>query len=161
VKARPLALEPGRRAGLVATFVVVAALAGAVALTEAFVAPAHRATAIRLIAGLALLIAVSRVRVIVRAAVGPRPSWGADEAAEARAHRPLTDARLARFYDEIRFSARSQSYFEHLLWPRLVALARDRGGPSETLVKPPARRFGRGPSVAALSRVVASLEARR
>ena len=161
MRARPLAPEPGRRAGLVATVVVVAALGGAVALTEAFVAPAHRAAAIRLIAGLVLLVAVARVRAIVRAAVGPRLSWGADEASEARQHRPLTDARLTRFYDEIRFSARSQSYFEHLLWPRLVALARDRGGSSETLVKPPARRFGRGPSVAALSRVVASLEGGR
>ena len=156
-----MAPEPGRRAGLVATFVVVAALGGAVALTETFVAPAHRATAIRLIAGLVLLVAVSRVRAIVRAAVGPRPSWGVDDAAEGRGHRHLTDARLARFYDEIRFSARSQSYFEHMLWPRLVALARDRGGSAETLVKPPGRRFGRGPSVAALTRVVASLEARR
>jgi hypothetical protein len=156
-----LAPEPGRRAGLVATVVVVAALGGAVALTEAFVAPAHRVTAIRLLAGFVLLVAVSRVRAIVRAAVERRPSWGAAEAAEARALRPFTDARLARFRDEIRFSARSQSYFEHLLWPRLVALARDRGGSPETLVKPPARRFGRGPSVAALSRVVASLEARR
>jgi hypothetical protein len=156
-----LAPEPGRRAGLVATVVVVAALGGAVALTEAFVAPAHRVTAIRLLAGFVLLVAVSRVRAIVRAAVERRPSWGAAEAAEARAPRPFTDARLARFRDEIRFSARSQSYFEHLLWPRLVALARDRGGSPETLVKPPARRFGRGPSVAALSRVVASLEARR
>jgi len=156
-----LAPEPGRRAGLVATVVVVAALGGAIALTEAFVAPAHRATAIRLIAGLVLLVAVSRVRAIVRAAVGPRPSWGGDEAAEASGHRSLTDARLVRFHDEIRFSARSQSYFEHLLWPRLVALARDRGGASETLVKPPARPFGRGPSVAALTRVIASLEARR
>jgi hypothetical protein len=156
-----LAPEAGRRAGLVATVVVVAALGGAVALTEAFVAPAHRVTAIRLLAGFVLLVAVSRVRAIVRAAVERRPSWGADEAAEARALRPFTDARLARFRDEIRFSARSQSYFEHLLWPRLVALVRVRGGSSETLVKPPARRFGRGPSVAALSRVVASLEARR
>ncbi|HEY7539209.1 MAG TPA: hypothetical protein VIF11_03665 [Methylomirabilota bacterium] len=156
-----MAPEPGRRAGLVATVVVVAALGGAVALTEAFVAPAHRVTAIRLLAGFVLLVAVSRVRAIVRAAVERRPSWGAAEAAEARALRPFTDARLARFRDEIRFSARSQSYFEHLLWPRLVALARDRGGSPETLVKPPARRFGRGPSVAALSRVVASLEARR
>jgi hypothetical protein len=156
-----LAPEAGRRAGLVATVVVVAALGGAVALTEAFVAPAHRVTAIRLLAGFVLLVAVSRVRAIVRAAVERRPSWGAAEAAEARALRPFTDARLARFRDEIRFSARSQSYFEHLLWPRLVALARVRGGSSETLVKPPARRFGRGPSVAALSRVVASLEARR
>ena len=156
-----MAPEPGWRAGLVATFVVVAALGGAVALTETFVAPAHRTTAIRLIAGLVLLVAVSRVRAIVRAALGPRPSWGVADAAQGRGPRPLTDARLARFYDEIRFSARSQSYFEHLLWPRLVALARERGGSAETLVKPPARRFGRGPSVAALSRVVAALEARR
>ena len=81
-----------------------------------------------------------------------------------RARPPETraqDSRFARFHDEIRSSARSQSYFEHLLWPRLVALAQASGAPADALEKPRGRRFGRGPSIAALARIIASLEARR
>jgi hypothetical protein len=156
-----LAPERSRAAGLVATLVVVAALGAAVSLTELFVAQGYRPTAIRLIGALVLLVAVSRVRAIVQACVERRPAWGIDETGEGGPVGPATDARAARFHDEIRFSARSQSYFEHLLWPRLVALARSRGGSPDTLEKPPGRAFGRGPSVAALARVIASLEARR
>jgi hypothetical protein len=156
-----LAPERSRAAGLVATLVVVAALGAAVSLTELFVAQGYRPTAIRLIGALVLLVAVSRVRAIVQACVERRPAWGIDETGEGGPVGPATDARAARFHDEIRFSARSQSYFEHLLWPRLVALARSRGGSPDTLEKPSGRAFGRGPSVAALARVIASLEARR
>jgi hypothetical protein len=156
-----LAPEPSRAAGLVATLVVVAALGAAVSLAELFVAQGYRPTAIRLIGALVLLIAVSRVRAIVQACVERRPAWGADETGEGGPNRGAADAHAARFDDEIRFSVRSQSYFEHLLWPRLVALARTRGGSPEALEKPPGRTLGRGPSLAALARVIASLEARR
>jgi len=156
-----LAPERSRAAGLGATLVVVVALGAAVSLTELFVAQGYRPTAIRLIGALVLLVAVSRVRAIVQASVERRPVWGVDEPGEGVSVGPATDARAVRFYDEIRFSVRSQSYFEHLLWPRLVALARSRGGSPDTLEKPPGRSFGRGPSVAALARVIASLEARR
>lgn len=156
-----MAPEPSRAAGLVATLVVVVALGAAVSLTELFVAQAYRPTAIRLIGALVLLIAVSRVRAIVQASVERRSAWDADETGADGSDRGAADARASRFDDEIRFSVRSQSYFEHLLWPRLVALARARGGSPETLAKPPGRALGRGPSLAALARVIASLEARR
>lgn len=156
-----MAPERSRAAGLVAILVVVVALGAAVSLTELFVAQGYRSTAIRLIGALVLLVAVSRVRAIVQASVERRPAWGVDETGDGRSVGPATDARAARFHDEIRFSSRSQAYFEHLLWPRLVALAHSRGGSPDTLEKPPGRSFGRGPSVAALARVIASLEARR
>jgi hypothetical protein len=158
---RPLAPERSRAAGLVAALVVVVALGAAISLTELFVAPEYRPTAIRLIGALVLLIAVSRIRAIVQASVERRPAWRVDEMHEGGSVGRATDARATRFDDEIRFSARSQSYFEHLLWPRLVALARSRGGSPDTLEKPPGRTFGRGPSLAALARVIASLEACR
>lgn len=153
--------EPRRGVGLVAALAVFVALGAGIALTELFVAPGYRSAAIRLVAALILLIAVSRVRAIVLASVEPRPAWGDERMGEGWADRHTVDSRLARFHDEIRFSARSQSYFEHLLWPRLVALARGRGGLPDRLEKPPGRSFGRGPSIAALTRVIASLEARR
>ena len=156
-----MAPEPRRGAGVVAVLLVLVALGVAVSLTEFFVAPPYRQTAIRLFSALILLVAVSRVRAIVLGSVERRAAWGEGALGEAWPVRRDVDSRLTRFRDEIRFSARSQSYFEHLLWPRLVALARVRGAAPEALAKPPGRRFGLGPSVAALSRVIAALESRR
>ena len=156
-----MAPEPGRGAGFVAALVILVALGAAVSLTEFFVAPGYRQTAIRLISAVILLVALSRVRAIVLASVERRAAWGDGAIGEGSPDRHATDSRLARFRDEIRFSVRSQSYFEHLLWPRLVALARARGGSAEALEKPPGRRFGLGPSIDALARVIASLETRR
>jgi len=156
-----LASEPSRGAGLVAALGALVALGVAVSLTEFFVAPGYRQTAIRLISALVLLVALARVRAIVAASVERRAAWGADAIGEGWPDRRAVDSRLSRLRDEIRFSVRSQSYFEHLLWPRLVALARARGGSPERLEKPPGRRFGQGPSVAALARLIASLETRR
>jgi hypothetical protein len=156
-----LASEPSRGAALVAALATVLALGAAVLATELFVTPAYRPTAIRLICALVLLLALARVRAIVAAAVERRAAWGADEVGEGWLDRRAEDPRLQRFRDEIRFSVRSHSYFEHLLWPRLAALARARGGLPAGPEKPAARRFGLGPSVAALGRVIAALETRR
>jgi len=153
--------EPSRGTGVVATLVVVAALVAAISLTEFFVAQAYRETAVRLLAALVLLVAVSPVRAIVRASTERRAAWGAGEPGEGGPETRAQDSRFARFHDEIRSSARSQSYFEHLLWPRLVALARAAGVSADALEKPPGRRFGRGPSIATLARLIASLETRR
>jgi hypothetical protein len=150
--------EPSRGTGVVAAVIVLVALAGGISLAEFFVAPAYRETAVRLLAAVVLLVAVSPVRAIVRASTERPAPWGEGDAGpDARAQ----DPRFARFHDEIKSSARSQSYFEHLLWPKLVALARAGGASADTLEKPPGRRFGRGPSVGALARLIASLEARR
>jgi hypothetical protein len=153
--------EPSRGAGLVRAFVVFVALVAGISLTEFFVAQGYRQTAVRLVAALVLLVAVSRVRAIVRASVERRAAWGVNGTGESRSEPHAPDSRFARFHDEIRFSARSQSYFEHLLWPRLVDLARAAGTSTDALDKPPGRRFGRGPSIAALARLIASLETRR
>ena len=153
-----MAPEPRRAAGVAGALVILVALGAGILLTEFFVAPGYRSTAVRLISAVVLLVALSRIRGIVRASVERRSAWGADEAGESWADR-MMDPRLARYRDEIRFSTRSQSYFDHLLWPRLVALARGRS--PETLAKPPGRRFGLGPSVAVLARLVDSLETRR
>ena len=155
-----MAPEPSRGAGLVAALGVVLALGAAVSATELFVAPPYRQTAIRLLSAFVLLVALARVRAIVAAAVERRAAWG-DEVGQGWLDRRAADPRFQRYRDEIRFSVRSQSYFEHLLWPRLAALARGRGGSSAGLEKPAARRFGLGPSVAALDRLIALLETRR
>ena len=153
--------EAGRGAALAAALGALVALGVAVSLTELFVAPGYRQMAIQLMSAVILVVALARVRAIVAAAVERRGAWGAGEIGEGWPDGHGMDARLARVRDEIRFSVRSQSYFEHLLWPRLVALAATRGGSPARLEKPPGRRFGLGPSIAALARVIAALEARR
>src|SRR5262249_53269953 len=135
--------------------------AAGISVTACFVRPPYRQIAIRLFSALIFLVAVSRVRGIVLASVERRAAWGEGAFGEGWPARRDADPRLARFRDEIRFSVRSQSYFEHLVWPRLVALARGGGGAPEALATPPGRRFGLGPSLVALTRVIASLESRR
>src|SRR5262249_40520965 len=120
-----------------------AARAGGARAGGSLCPPRCRQAAIRLLWAAVWLVAVARVRAIVRASVERRAAWGAGALGEAWPGRRDADPRLARFRDEIRFSVRSHSYFEHLLWPRLVALARARGANDpEALAKPPGRRFG-------------------
>jgi hypothetical protein len=153
-----LGSEASRGAALAAALGVLLALGVAISLTELFVAPGYRPMAIQLMSAVILLVALARVRAIVAAAVERREAWGVRALGEGWPDRHAVDTRLARVRDEIRFSARSQSYFEHLLWPRLVALAAIRGGSPARLEKPPGRRLGLGPSMAALDRVIAALE---
>ena len=69
---------------------------------------------------------------------------------------PDLDERFLGLWDDVRYGARSRRYFDRVLWPRLLALA---GRP---LVRPRHRRgLGRrGPSLAALERVIADIEGR-
>ncbi|PYN76227.1 MAG: hypothetical protein DMD96_26235 [Candidatus Rokuibacteriota bacterium] len=146
--------ESIRWAGLAGALALLAALVAAVVLIEVLVAPSLRQPATRVVGAVVLLLAVFRIRAVVRASIERPTAWGVDDAGHPRA----PDPRLSRFHDEITFSTRSHSYFEHMLWPRLVALARGGTGPSGGLEKPPGRRLGRGPSLEALARLVASLE---
>ena len=153
--------ELSRRAGLAGALVIVAALVVAVSSIEFLVDQAYRPAAMRLLAAAVLLVAVFRIVAVVRASIERLTAWGVDGAGERASAPRAPDARFERFHDEIRFSARSQSYFEHILWPRLVALARADAGAPGGLDKPPGRRLGRGPSLGALARLIASLESRR
>jgi hypothetical protein len=149
--------EPSRVAAVAGVLVVVAVLALGVSLIEFLVAPPYRPAAMRLLGAGVLLVALLRVRTLVATAIEPTPRWGGGE----DAFRPrVSDARFERFHEEVKFSARSQSYFDHMLWPKLVQLARAHAASTRPLDKPPGRRFGRGPSMAALARLIAAVERR-
>jgi len=150
--------EPSRVAAVAGVVVVVAALVTAVSLIEFLVASPYRAAATRLVGAAVLAIAVLRVRTVIGALIERPSRWGG----AAPALLPhVSDTRFERYHEEIKFSARSQSYFDHMLWPKLVALSRAEGASPKALDKPPGRSFGRGPSLAALGRLLASLEPRR
>lgn len=147
----------------------VAAVAGALALAVALVVgilviqflvdQPYKHAAVRLVAAAVLVVAVSRIRGVVSALV-ERPSAWEERADEAR-WTPSPHSHFEHFHDEIRFGVRSQRYFDHVLWPRLCALAREGTEPAAPLDRPAGRGFGRGPSLAALGALIASLERRR
>ena len=149
--------EPSRVAAVAGVVVVVAALVTAVSLIEFLVASPYRAAATRLVGAVVLVLAVLRVRTVIGAFIERPSRWGGGEPA-LLPH--VSDTRFERYHEEIKFSARSQSYFDHILWPKLVELSRAEGVPTRTPEKPPGRSFGRGPSLAALGRLIASLEPR-
>ena len=150
--------EPSRVAAVAGVLVVVAALVTGVSLIVFLVAGPYRAAAMRLLGAVVLLIAVLRVRAVVGAFTERPARWGGGDPA-LLPH--VSDTRFARYHEEIKFSARSQSYFDHMLWPKLLELARADTTATRTLVKPPGRAFGRGPSRAAIARLIGSLERSR
>jgi hypothetical protein len=150
--------EPGRAVTIAGTVALVGALVAGIASIQLLVDHSYRSAAIRLVAAAVLLVAVSRIRAFVRAAVESPAAW--EERAGETSWAPPTHGQFEHFHDEIRFSARSQRYFDHVLWPRLNALASDSIKPSARLDRPAGRRFGRGPSLAALRALLAKVEER-
>ena len=84
-------------------------------------------------------------------ATGPRRSM---PRGFAPAVEPGAPQRLLELTASVRAALRSRRHFEKVLWPRLTALA------TRPLVPPPLRR-GRGPSLAGLREVIATIEDER
>jgi hypothetical protein len=118
--------------------------------------PSWRPLAVRMACALVVVGGFVRARRWVREAMTPR----AESALDARRPEPPApemDARFMALREDVIASARSRRYFEVVLWPRLVELG---GGDPP---RPPARRGmrWRGPSLSALSALIAGIEARR
>jgi hypothetical protein len=69
------------------------------------------------------------------------------------------DPGFLRLCEEVKNGMKSRDYFQHILWPRLLTLARQRGAalPAEP---PEGRPFRRGPSRRALEELLTRLEER-
>lgn len=131
-------------------------------LVELLVDTPSRGTAARLVAAAVLAIAAGRFRTVVQRGVERQPPSTFD-LARRRGWVPEPEpSRVDQLDAELRSGARSQRFFDAVLWPHLVALAEARTGePAPWLAKPGGRSFARGPSYAALERLIASIEARR
>jgi hypothetical protein len=151
--------EPRRAATIAGAVALVVLLVAGIASIQFLVDPSYRVAAIRLVAAAVLLLAVTRIRAFVRSAVEWPSAW--EERTGETAWAPPTHGPFEHFHDEIKFSARSQRYFDHVLWPKLNALASEATDPPARLAKPAGRRFGRGPSLAALGTLLDALERRR
>ena len=131
-------------------------------LVDVFLDPASRRVGERIVTAVVFALAAARLRTVVKLRLDAQPS----SSFELARRRPVTldaePSRLVQLESEIRAATRSQRFFDTVLWPDLLALAESRGGsPSPWLARPPARSFGRGPSRAALERIVAEIEVRR
>jgi hypothetical protein len=93
----------------------------------------------------------------VRARVRPEAPSPFERALRPARLEPELAPLFLKLRDEITFSRTSQGYFEHVLWPRVLALA------GESLLegrpRPAWRRLlGRGPSLAALRALTTRIE---
>ena len=151
--------EPRRAGTIVGALALVGAMVAGIAAIQLLVDQSYRVAAIRLVAAVVLLLAIGRIRAFVRSAVEWPSAW--EDRTSEPAWAPPAHGQFEHFHDEIRFSARSQRYFDHVLWPRLNELASEAPDSPARLERPAGRRFGRGPSLAALRALLDALEKRR
>ena len=151
--------EPRRAATIAGAVALAVALVVGIATIQYLVDQSYRVAAIRLVAAAVLLLAVTRIRAFARTAVEWPSPW--EDRAGETTWAPPTHGQFEHFHDEIRFSARSQRYFDHVLWPRLNELASEATDSPARLERPAGRRFGRGPSLAALRALLDALEKRQ
>lgn len=136
-----------------------------VALTPVYflVESPHRPTVVRLGGALVVGIAVIHLRRIVRERIEDQPPSNFALALHQAITEPHDAPLFLKLRNEVRFSGTSHQYFEHVLWPRILALlARQSGRPPVIAPVIPAGRrlFRRGPSLAALRDLIAELEER-
>jgi hypothetical protein len=151
--------EPRRAATIVGALALVGATIAGIGAIQFLVDQSYRGAAIRLVAAAVLLLAVGRIRAFVRSAVEWPSAW--EDRAAGAAWAPPAHGQFEHFHDEIRFSARSQRYFDHVLWLRLNELASEATESPVRLDRPAGRRFGRGPSLASLGALLDAIEKRR
>jgi hypothetical protein len=154
----PPPAEP-HRARIVAAYVVLLAvlLTAAIPIYLA-TAPSRRPAVIRLAATVVLGIATLHALHVVRSRIEAQVPSDFERALEVSPAEPALDARFLALQDELRFGARSQGYFHHIVWPQFAALAtRLRRKP---LDEPTGRRFGRGPSLTRMAQLIDQLEER-
>jgi hypothetical protein len=132
----------------------VAALATVVLLAAVpvyvFVEPPWRPLVARLAAAFVLGVGLLQLRAAVAARLAAHGS-ALDEARRRPAPAPAVPLRFQELMDDVRAARRSRRHFEHILGPRLSALAR------RPLALPPARR-GRPPGLAAVRAAIAEAE---
>ena len=91
--------EPGRAATIAGTLTLVAALVAGIASIELLVDHSYRAAALRLVAAAVLLVAVSRIRAFVRAAVEWPSAW--EERAGETGWAPPTHGQFEHFQKKV------------------------------------------------------------
>ena len=154
---------PERRwPGIVTGYTVLAGLLVLAAVRAYYYAePPGKPVVVRLAVGVLLSVALLHIRGEVRARIRPPSPSTFARAARPPRREPELAEHFVKLRDEFRFSRASQGYFEHILWPRFLALVASRAGGSsvEVPLRPAWRRLlGRGPSLAALRTLITRIE---
>jgi hypothetical protein len=154
---------PERRwPGIAAGYGVLAGLL-ALAATPAYyyAEPPTKPLVVRLAVSILLGSALLHVGREVRDRIRPDAPSSFERAGRPRQPEPELAPLFVKLRDELAFSRRSQGYFAHVLWPRLLALAARQPGPPalESPPRPAWRRLLKwGPSLAALRNVITRIE---
>jgi hypothetical protein len=116
-----------------------------------WVEPSWRPLVARLAAALVVGVAVVRLRHALAERLAARGPSALDAARMPRRAEAGVPHHFLDLVSDVRAAVRSRRDFELVLWPRLQALT---GRP----LVPPARRWGRGPSLAELRRLITAIE---
>jgi len=119
-----------------------------------YVEASWRPIVARLAAAFVLGVTLLQLRRVLTRQLDAQPASGLDTARRTPALPPETPAHFLGLTSDVRAALRSHRYFEHVMWPRLTALA-------ARPLTPPRRRPGRGPGAAALARVLDDVEGSR
>lgn len=121
-----------------------------------------RPLVVRLVVAVILVVALFHLLRTVQTWINAQPPSTFEAALRRIPAESGLPPHFLRLRDEVRFSTSSQSYFEHVLWPRICVLGQGRGGPlREGALKPSDRRFlRRGPSLNTLRNLIAEVEER-
>jgi hypothetical protein len=119
-----------------------------------YLEPPWRALVPRLAAALVLGMALLELRGILADRVARHGTSALEAARIPPVIEPGVPHRLLELTGSVRAGLRSRRHFERVLWPRLAALS------TRPLVPPPLRR-GRGPSLARLRDLIATIEDER
>jgi hypothetical protein len=144
-------------AGYAAFFAVLAPLT---AFLYDSAAAADRPIVIRVAAALVVAVGILHLRAYFRGDPRWEPSSPLADSLNPPAIAPKLDPGFSKLRDDVANAAKSMSYFDKVLWPRLNALAQARGLEGE-LPRPDGRGWlGWGPSHRALALLIRRLEER-
>jgi hypothetical protein len=125
--------------------------------------PSHRPMVVRLGGVLFLGVVLIHLRKLARGWLDAQPPSAFEAALHWAPPEPQLAPLLVKLQDEIQFSIKSQQYFEHILWLRILRLLAARTGQrlAAAPVMPGGRRLlRRGPSLTTLRDLIAEIEER-
>jgi hypothetical protein len=125
-----------------------------------FLPAAMRPTILRVMLAIGLASSILYLLTRLSRAVRTTDAGGFEHALEPRALPVRMDASLARLADELRHSRSDRRYYERILRPRLLALAKRRGAEDLPAPPPPGWLKRRGPPLRHLADLVDHLEKR-
>lgn len=146
--------EPRRLAIIGRYAILVGVVLLAAVPVYVYLEPTWRALFARLATALVLGMALLELRGILAARVERQGPSALEAARIPPVIEPGAPHRLLELTASVRAGLRRRGHFERVLWPRLTALA------TRPLVPPPPRR-GRGPSLASLRELLATIEDER